>query len=61
MKKLIENMVAEGNGSTRFYQNEGWELNEIMEMCNFLDKDLYSYGLMSGNKGDFVEIIQFGE
>ena len=61
MKKLIEQLIKEGNGSTRLYQSEGHNLNEVMEICSFLDTDIYSYGLMNNQKGDFVEIIKFGE
>ena len=61
MKKLIEQLIKEGNGSTRLYQSEGWNPQEVMEICSLLDTDIYSYGLLSNQKGDFVEIIKFGE
>lgn len=61
MKNRIEQLIKEGNGSTRLYQSEGHNLNNIMEACTLLAPELYSYGLMNNQKGDFVEIIKFGE
>ena len=60
MKNLIE-LIKEGNGSTRLYQSEGHNLNEVMNTCSLLDTNIYSYGLLSNQKGDFIEIIKFGE
>jgi hypothetical protein len=62
MKKLIMQELTNNNGFARFYEKDGWntaEVMEIMDLC--LDKDLYSFGLIENNSGLFVEVVKIEE
>jgi hypothetical protein len=62
MKKLIMEELNNNNGFARFYEKDGWNTVEVMEIMDlFLDKDAYSYGLIENRSGLFVEVTRMEE
>lgn len=46
-------------GSTRFYENEGFDLYTLMNLIEETLSEEYAYGLEEGTKGLFLEIVRY--